>query len=76
VSGSTAERLGTDSPALTGQTLTLDALVARANTRFAALAIGRWNVAFRQKRARWGRPPRRSLSCRPLPCGKAVIRHC
>ena len=32
VSGSTAERLGTDSPALTGQTLTLDALVARANT--------------------------------------------
>ena len=32
VSGSTAERLGADSPALTGQTLTLDALVARANT--------------------------------------------
>jgi conjugative relaxase-like TrwC/TraI family protein len=32
VSGSTAERLGTDSPALAGQTLTLDALVARANT--------------------------------------------
>jgi conjugative relaxase-like TrwC/TraI family protein len=31
VSGSTAERLGADSPALTGQTLTLDALVARAN---------------------------------------------
>jgi ATP-dependent exoDNAse (exonuclease V) alpha subunit len=30
VSGSTAERLGTDSPALTGQTLTLDTLVARA----------------------------------------------
>ena len=30
VSGSTAERLGTDSPALAGQTLTLDALVARA----------------------------------------------
>jgi ATP-dependent exoDNAse (exonuclease V) alpha subunit len=32
VSGSTAERLGTDSPALQGQTLTLDALIARANT--------------------------------------------
>ena len=32
VSGSTAERLGTDSPALEGRTLTLDALVARANT--------------------------------------------
>jgi conjugative relaxase-like TrwC/TraI family protein len=32
VSGSTAERLGTDSPALAGQTLTWDALVARANT--------------------------------------------
>ncbi|MGE5700863.1 MAG: MobF family relaxase [Arthrospira platensis] len=30
VSGSTAERLGTDSPALQGATLTLDALVARA----------------------------------------------
>ncbi len=28
---STAERLGTDSPALQGSTLTLDALVARAN---------------------------------------------
>jgi ATP-dependent exoDNAse (exonuclease V) alpha subunit len=36
VSGSTAERLGADSPALQGRTLTLDALVARANTgRFA-----------------------------------------
>ena len=33
VSGSTAERLGADSPALAGRTLTLDALVARANTR-------------------------------------------
>ena len=33
VSGSTAERLGTDSPALQGNTLTLDALTARANTR-------------------------------------------
>jgi conjugative relaxase-like TrwC/TraI family protein len=32
VSGSTAERLGADSPALAGSTLTLDALVARANT--------------------------------------------
>ena len=31
VSGSTAERLGADSPALVGRTLTLDALVARAN---------------------------------------------
>jgi conjugative relaxase-like TrwC/TraI family protein len=30
VSGSTAERLGTDSPALTGRTLTLNALIARA----------------------------------------------
>ena len=32
VSGSTAERLGTDSPALVGNTLTLDALVTRAKT--------------------------------------------
>jgi conjugative relaxase-like TrwC/TraI family protein len=32
VSGSTAERLGADSPALAGQTLTLDSLFARANT--------------------------------------------
>ncbi len=32
VSGSTAERLGADSPALHGQTLTLDALIARADT--------------------------------------------
>ena len=39
VSGSTAERLGTDSPALAGQTLTLDALVARATT--GTLQIGR-----------------------------------
>jgi ATP-dependent exoDNAse (exonuclease V) alpha subunit len=31
VSGSTAERLGSDSPALQGSTLTLDALVGRAN---------------------------------------------
>ena len=39
VSGSTAERLGADSPALAGQTLTLDALVARANT--GTLPVGR-----------------------------------
>jgi conjugative relaxase-like TrwC/TraI family protein len=32
VSGSTAERLGTDSPVLRGSTLTLDALTARTNT--------------------------------------------
>jgi len=32
VSGSTAERLGADSPALEGHTLTLDALTARADT--------------------------------------------
>lgn len=32
VSGSTAERLGTNSPALQGSTLTLDALIARAKT--------------------------------------------
>ncbi len=32
VSGSTAERLGADSPALQGNTLTLDALTARAST--------------------------------------------
>jgi AAA domain/TrwC relaxase len=31
VSGSTAERLGSDSPALQGETLTLDSLVARAH---------------------------------------------
>lgn len=39
VSGSTAERLGADSPALTQQTMTLDALVARANT--GTIDIGR-----------------------------------
>ncbi len=39
VSGSTAERLGSDSPALAGQTLTLDSLVARANT--GAIHVGR-----------------------------------
>jgi hypothetical protein len=33
VSGSTAERLGTDSPALHGNTMTLDSLVARARAR-------------------------------------------
>jgi ATP-dependent exoDNAse (exonuclease V) alpha subunit len=32
VSGSTTERLGSDSPALQGNTMTLDALTARANT--------------------------------------------
>ncbi|HEX4438017.1 MAG TPA: MobF family relaxase [Solirubrobacteraceae bacterium] len=32
VSGSTAQRLGQDSPALTGQTLTLDALIARTQS--------------------------------------------
>ncbi len=32
VSGSTVERLGAESPALQGQTLTLDALIARADT--------------------------------------------
>lgn len=39
VSGSTAERLGADSPALIGQTLTLDALIARTNT--GTVEIGR-----------------------------------
>jgi ATP-dependent exoDNAse (exonuclease V) alpha subunit len=39
VSGSTAERLGADSPALAGHTLTLDSLVARANT--GTIYIGR-----------------------------------
>jgi ATP-dependent exoDNAse (exonuclease V) alpha subunit len=39
VSGSTAERLGADSPALSGRTLTLDSLVARANT--GAIHVGR-----------------------------------
>jgi hypothetical protein len=39
VSGSTTERLGAGSPALAGQTLTLDALVARANT--GAIHVGR-----------------------------------
>ena len=39
VSGSTAERLGADSPALAGRTLTLDSLVARANT--GAIHVGR-----------------------------------
>jgi conjugative relaxase-like TrwC/TraI family protein len=39
VSGSTAERLGADSPALAGHTLTLDSLVARANT--GTIHIGR-----------------------------------
>jgi conjugative relaxase-like TrwC/TraI family protein len=39
VSGSIAERLGVDSPALSGRTLTLDALVSRANT--GAIQVGR-----------------------------------
>jgi conjugative relaxase-like TrwC/TraI family protein len=44
VSGSTAERLGAESPALSGQTLTLDALVARANT--GRLEIGAASTVF------------------------------
>ena len=44
VSGSTAERLGADSPALQGNTLTLDALVARANT--VRLEIGAATTVF------------------------------
>jgi conjugative relaxase-like TrwC/TraI family protein len=39
VSGSTAERLGADSPALTGHTLTLDALVARAHAHAGTVEI-------------------------------------
>jgi len=44
VSGSTAERLGADSPALAGRTLTLDALVARAN--MGRLQIGAATTVF------------------------------
>ncbi len=44
VSGSTAERLGADSPGLAGRTLTLDALVARAN--IGAVQIGRDTTVF------------------------------
>jgi ATP-dependent exoDNAse (exonuclease V) alpha subunit len=44
VSGSTAERLGADSPALQGRTLTLDALVARANT--GRLQLGAASTVF------------------------------
>jgi conjugative relaxase-like TrwC/TraI family protein len=44
VSGSTAERLGTDSPALAGHTLTLDALVARADT--GTVHVGRDTTVF------------------------------
>jgi conjugative relaxase-like TrwC/TraI family protein len=40
VSGSTAERLAADSPALSGRTLTLDALLARANTGTMRLGAG------------------------------------
>ncbi len=44
VSGSTAERLGTDTPALAERTLTLDALVARANT--GTLHVGEHTTVF------------------------------
>ncbi len=44
VSGSTAERFGADSPALAERTLTLDALVARANT--GTLQVGRDTTVF------------------------------
>jgi conjugative relaxase-like TrwC/TraI family protein len=44
VSGSTAERLGADSPALAGRTLTVDALVARANS--GRLQIGATSTVF------------------------------
>jgi conjugative relaxase-like TrwC/TraI family protein len=44
VSGSTAERLGADSPALAGHTLTVDALVARANT--GTVRVGRDTTVF------------------------------
>jgi len=44
VSGSTAERLGADSAALTGQTMTLDSLVARAAT--ARLHVGADTTVF------------------------------
>jgi conjugative relaxase-like TrwC/TraI family protein len=40
VSGSTAERLGADSPALTGHTLTLDALTARADAGRVQIGAG------------------------------------
>jgi conjugative relaxase-like TrwC/TraI family protein len=44
VSGSTAERLGSDSPALARRTLTLDALVARANT--GTMRVGKSTAVF------------------------------
>jgi len=44
VSGSTAERLGADSPALAGQTMTLDALVARAGA--SSVQVGRDTTVF------------------------------
>ena len=44
VSGSTAQRLGQDSPALAGQTLTLDALVARVER--GQLAIGEHTTIY------------------------------
>ncbi len=40
VSGSTAERLGADSPALAGRTLTLDALTARSDTGRIQIGVG------------------------------------
>jgi conjugative relaxase-like TrwC/TraI family protein len=44
VSGSTAERLAADSPALAGQTLTLDSLVARANT--GTMQVGQYTTVI------------------------------
>ncbi len=44
VSGSTAERLGADSPALAGATMTIDALVARAET--GSVAVHRDSTIF------------------------------
>jgi conjugative relaxase-like TrwC/TraI family protein len=47
VSGSTAERLGNDSPALGERTFTLDALVARANT--GTMSVSRDTTVFLDK---------------------------
>jgi len=44
VSGSTAQRLGQDCPALTGRTLTLDALIARVDT--GAVELGERSTVF------------------------------
>ena len=70
VSGSTAERLGADSPALAGQTLTLDALVARANT--GTVHVGRDTTVI-LRRGRDGRPqaPRRADRARGALRGEA-----